>query len=78
MRDTSPASAGVIGKITYILVGIGGAISLSIILGVVFLALLGKEIPQTLTNWGGTVLGFYLGSSLSFIKDLFRPSNQPG
>ena len=34
----------------------------------------GFDIPVTLQNWGGLIIGFYFGSFVSLLKDWSRES----
>jgi hypothetical protein len=62
-------SAAPIGRLINIISLIAGLISVSVIGGVLFLAILDKPIPAELSNWGGIILGFYFGQFISIVKD---------
>lgn len=56
------------------IVGIGSTIlavlSLSIVLGVVYAALFQGAVPDELANWGGLIVGFYIGSFFSTVRTI--------
>jgi hypothetical protein len=62
-------SAGPIGRMINIISIIAGVISLVVVISVVVLAILGQDIPEVLSNWGGIILGFYFGQFITLVKD---------
>jgi len=48
---------------------IAGLISITVVVSVVTIAILGKPIPEQLSNWGGIILGFYFGQFINLVKD---------
>ncbi|WP_347309796.1 hypothetical protein [Defluviimonas sp. SAOS-178_SWC] len=62
--------------VVYVTVLVSSIIALVIILTVTFMPVWrqGYEIPETLQNWGGLIIGFYFGSFLSLLKDWSRES----
>ncbi|MER9163616.1 hypothetical protein [Mesorhizobium sp. M0715] len=52
---------------------LAGTIALLVIVAIISLAILGKEIPQSLTNYGGVIIGFFFGQFASFMKDALLP-----
>ncbi|MCY4289176.1 MAG: hypothetical protein OXC63_11345 [Aestuariivita sp.] len=57
--------------VVYISVVVSSLIALIVILSVALMPFIksGFQIPQTLTNWGGIIIGFYFGSFVSILKD---------
>jgi hypothetical protein len=62
-------SAVPIGRMINIISLIAGAISLTVVISVVVLALYQQPIPDVLSNWGGIILGFYFGQFINLVKD---------
>ena len=62
--------------VVYVTVCVASAIALIIIVVVAALQVLhpAKPIPETLSNWGGLIIGFYFGSFVSLLKDWSRES----
>lgn len=55
---------------------LAGTIALLVIVAIIGLAILGKEIPQSLTNYGGVIIGFFFGQFASFMKDALLPQDK--
>jgi hypothetical protein len=62
-------SAAPIGRMINIISLIAGLIAVAVIGSVIALAILGKDIPDQLSNWGGIILGFYFGQFINLVKD---------
>lgn len=62
-------SAAPIGRMINIISLIAGIIAVAVIGSVITLAILGKDIPDQLSNWGGIILGFYFGQFINLVKD---------
>ncbi|WP_106745376.1 hypothetical protein [Yoonia maritima] len=62
--------------VIYVTVIVTSIIALAVILVVALLPIFWptKELPQTLTNWGGLIIGFYFGSFVTLLKDWSRES----
>lgn len=62
--------------VVYVTVIVSSLIALIIIATVAFMPVFrqGYDIPETLQNWGGLIIGFYFGSFLSLLKDWSRES----
>jgi hypothetical protein len=59
---------------------ISGLLAL-IIIGVPVLAPLflpSYQIPESIANWGGVIVGFYFGSFLSLINDIMKRKDSSG
>jgi len=54
-------------------------IAVAVIASVVIVTIWNPElkIPDVLRDWGGLIIGFYFGSFVTLIKDLFRTSPKP-
>ena len=42
----------------------GGVIALAVISQRALLCCLGRQVPETLTNWGGVIIGVFIWSSI--------------
>jgi len=62
-------SAAPIGRMINVISLIAGIIAVAVIGSVISLAILGKDIPDQLSNWGGIILGFYFGQFINLVKD---------
>lgn len=62
-------SAAPIGRMINIISFIAGVIAVAVIGSVITLAIIGKDIPDQLSNWGGIILGFYFGQFINLVKD---------
>lgn len=62
-------SAAPIGRMINVISLIAGIIAVAVIGSVITLAILGKDIPDQLSNWGGIILGFYFGQFINLVKD---------
>ena len=45
-----------------------GLISLSIVGTVIYESLLYGKPPEVLSNWGGLIIGFFIGSFFNFVR----------
>lgn len=62
--------------VVYVTVIVASIIALAVILVVTLLPIFwpAKDLPETLTNWGGLIIGFYFGSFVTLLKDWSRES----
>ena len=62
--------------VIFISVAVSSLIALCVIFVVALMPVFmsGFEVPETLTNWGGLIIGFYFGSFVSLLKDWSRES----
>jgi len=62
--------------VIYVTVIVSSIIALLVIVVVTILPIWwpAKKLPETLTNWGGLIIGFYFGSFVSLLKDWSRES----
>lgn len=62
--------------VIYVSVIVSSIIALSVIFVVALMPIFksGFDIPVTLQNWGGLIIGFYFGSFVSLLKDWSRES----
>jgi hypothetical protein len=66
--------------VVYVSVTVSSLIALVVIFTVALMPfyLEGMEIPTTLQNWGGLIIGFYFGSFVTLLKDWSRESVDVG
>lgn len=66
--------------VVYVSVTVSSLIALVVIFTVALMPLFlqGMEIPTTLQNWGGLIIGFYFGSFVTLLKDWSRESVDVG
>jgi hypothetical protein len=62
--------------VVYVTVIVASVIALAVISVVTLLPILWPtaKVPETLTNWGGLIIGFYFGSFVTLLKDWSRES----
>lgn len=62
--------------VVYCAVSVSSIIALAVIGVVALMPLLspGYEVPETLANWGGLIIGFYFGSFITLLKDWSQES----
>ncbi|SIT14639.1 hypothetical protein SAMN05421759_1216 [Roseivivax lentus] len=62
--------------VVFCAVSVSSIIALAVIGVVALMPLLapGYEVPETLANWGGLIIGFYFGSFITLLKDWSQES----
>lgn len=65
MRKTQSET---LGRIVVWITIISGILALSVIVGVVVLAFIGRTVPSMLADWGGIILGFYFGQFVNLVR----------
>jgi uncharacterized RDD family membrane protein YckC len=61
--------AAALTKLIMIISAVAGIISLVVVSSVALLAILGRPVPEVLSNWGGIIIGFYFGGFVMLVKD---------
>jgi hypothetical protein len=59
---------------------ISGLLAILIVGGVLYSALILGRVPETLSNWGGIIIGFFFGQFFSFVRAVLDApgSGRPG
>lgn len=62
--------------VVYCTVCVASIIALTVIFVVALLPVLepAYQVPETLQNWGGLIIGFYFGTFMTLLKDWSRES----
>lgn len=55
-----------------------GLMSLAIVLGVVYCSIAFGKAPEILSNWGGLIIGFFVGSFFNFVKTALGVDGRAG